>query len=154
MGCGECEMTGRNWQRMHQGFGPQPKRVHRIWLGAWWHLRQHRARIKVDADSIQIYSCWFTDQNTLVKRRHWHIGHMPGTRTQLGAPPVAGKLYVGVFAVEVASEANHASGLSRVGYETRVFSASGSSRGAPVCLPVRATIEEALAEYENLYHAV
>ena len=147
-------MTRRNFQRMHRGFGPQPKRVHRIWLGAWWHLRQHRARIKVDADSIQIYSCWFTDQNTLVKRRHWHIGHMPGTRTQLGAPPVAGKLYVGVFAVEVASEANHASGLSRVGYETRVFSASGSSRGAPVCLPVRATIEEALAEYENLYHAV
>jgi hypothetical protein len=130
-------MTGRrNFQRMHRGWGPKPKRVHRTALGAWWHLRRHRARIKVDADVMWIYPCWFTDEDTLARRRHYHIGHMPGTRSRFGAPR-EGKLYLGLFAVDD-------------GYETRVF-----RTGPPQCLPARPTIEDALAEYtSNKYHAV
>lgn len=60
---------------MHMGRHGRPKIAHRTWVGAWWHKRNHVRHFKLGADRISIYPCWFTDDNQIGKRKHWHIGH-------------------------------------------------------------------------------
>lgn len=127
------ERPAGNWRRMHRGWGEEPKRRHRTWLGASWHLRAHRKRYRVDADLMWVYPCWFTDDNRF-GRRHYHVGHLP----KLGklfdperGKPRPGTLVLGVFAVED-------------GFEARTF------EGKPAtCYPARATVAEAVREYEQ-----
>lgn len=94
---GRYQQPSSTWLRMHRGSGPEPKKKHRTWLGAWWHLHRHRQLLRHSADIVSIYPCWFTDENTW-GRRHWHIGRRP-------LPPVPGQhqrpgtLYIGVFAM-------------------------------------------------------
>lgn len=99
-----------NWLRMHRGWGVVPKKRHATWLSARWHKRQHVRRFKLDADTVQVYPCWFTDENDW-GRRHWHIGHVPHSRKRTARmpKPKAGRLYLGVFALEEG------------GFEVRVF---------------------------------
>lgn len=113
-----------NWLRMHRGMGIEPKKKHRTFLGAWWHLHQHRKHIKVDADLIWMYPCWFTDTNGF-GRKHYHIGHLPKGR-KMGAAPRPGTLLLGVFAVHD-------------GFEARTF-----RQKPPLCYPAMPTVGEAL----------
>jgi hypothetical protein len=122
-----------NWYRMHQGRGIRPKRVYRTWLGAWRHMRRHQRRLKIDADYIQVYPCWFTDVNTF-GRKHYHVGHLPGYRKRMSPPASPGRLakgvlYVGVFAVEE-------------GFQVRCFDAR-----PPVTGPVQLSVQAALKSY-------
>src|SRR5580704_17409082 len=98
-----------NWLRMHRGWGEKPKLKHRTWLGAQWHIHQHRHRYNIDADNIWVYPCWFTDDNRK-GRKHYHVGHLPRFKKLTGRqPPIKnGTLVMGIFAVED-------------GFETRVF---------------------------------
>lgn len=129
-----------NWLRMHYGRGIKPKRSYRTWLGAWRHMRLHQRRLKIDADYIQVYPCWFTDENTFGSR-HYHIGHLPGYRKKMSLPMTEGKLakgvlYVGVFAVEK-------------GFQVRQFDTRPPTPG-PVYGTVVAALRGYLDELENL----
>jgi hypothetical protein len=120
-----------NWLRMHRGWGDEPKIRHRTWPGAWWHLHGSRKRVKVDADLLWVYPCWFTDGNTF-GRKHYHVGHVPKLRKLFDptrSKPRPGTLFLGVFAV---------SG----GFEVRTFDTKPAT-----CLPARPTVAEALREY-------
>lgn len=64
-----------NWRDMHMGRGDKPKIAHWTRLGAWWHKQRHMRHLKVGADVLTIYPCWFTDDNRIGRRRHWHVGH-------------------------------------------------------------------------------
>lgn len=110
---------------MHRGWGIVPKRRHRTYLGAWWHLHQHRKKDKWSADRIWIYPCWFTDGNSY-GRRHFHIGHMPRKVLRAGKPR-PGTLMIGVFSVQD-------------GFEARTFQVR-----PPLCYPAMPTVGEALA---------
>jgi hypothetical protein len=63
-----------NWYRMHRGFGEQYKIRHRFWVTAYLHLRRHQEAFRFDADLVNIYPCWFTDDNRFGVK-HYHIGH-------------------------------------------------------------------------------
>jgi hypothetical protein len=120
-----------NWRRMHRGWGAEPKRSHRTWLGAWWHQRSNHRHFKVDADITWIYPCWFTDANTF-GRKHYHIGHIPGSRKLFDPSrprPRSGTLFLGVFVVED-------------GYEVRTFETR-----PPTCHPPQPTVTQALRGY-------
>jgi hypothetical protein len=122
-----------NWWRMHQGRGVKPKRRYRTWLGAWRHMRLHQRRLKIDADYIQVYPCWFTDQNTFGPK-HYHVGHMPGYRKRMSGPVSPGKvakgvLYVGVFATDQ-------------GFQVRQFDTKPATSW-----PVQPTVQAALTGY-------
>lgn len=64
----------REWRSMHMGRHDKPKISHRFWVGAWLHKRRHVNSLKIGADRLGIYPCWFTDGNEF-GRKHWHIGH-------------------------------------------------------------------------------
>ncbi len=70
----------RQWQAMHMGRQGKPKVAHRYWYQAALHKRSHVRRTKIAANQLSIYPCWFTDDNHFAQRRHWHIGHTPGSR--------------------------------------------------------------------------
>jgi hypothetical protein len=102
-------------------------------------MRVHQRRLKIDADYIQVYPCWFTDQNTF-GRKHYHVGHMPGYRKRMSGPVSPGKvakgvLYVGVFAVET-------------GFQVRQFDTRPPTSG-PVCATVEAALRGYLCELER-----
>jgi hypothetical protein len=120
-----------NWRRMHLGRNEEPKQKHRTWLGALWHLARHNRKHQAVADLMQVYPCWFTDENTF-GRKHYHIGHRLGSARALRFPdkPRPGKLYVGVFSVEG-------------GFQVREFSTCPA-----ICFPLRPSVREALACYD------
>jgi hypothetical protein len=70
---------------MHMGRGPDPKIAHRTWLGAWLHRRSLIRRIKIGADVLTVYCCWFTDDNQFTRRKHWHVGHARAILSVRGA---------------------------------------------------------------------
>lgn len=53
-----------------------PKKIHRWWIGAWWHRFQVARKRGVPQSTWNIYACaWGDDaREGLQSRRHWHIG--------------------------------------------------------------------------------
>lgn len=65
----------REFRSMHIGRRGKPKIAHKTWAGAWLHKRRIANKYKLGTDRAQIYPCWFRDDNTIGKKRHWHVGH-------------------------------------------------------------------------------